>query len=143
MLGGVVVGIGGLIDPRALGVGYDNIADMLHGGRLPAAAMLLLVVKAVIWAVALGSGTSGGVLAPLLIMGGGAGCGSGAVFCRRRVPASGRCWPWRDDGRHHAFAADGDVLRGGTDRQHACPAAADRGLRHGASVTVLLMRGRS
>jgi CIC family chloride channel protein len=70
MLGGVVVGIGGLIDPRALGVGYDNIAQMLHGGMPPASALLLLGVKAIIWAVALGSGTSGGVLAPLLIMGG-------------------------------------------------------------------------
>ncbi|HEY3912292.1 MAG TPA: chloride channel protein [Stellaceae bacterium] len=73
MLGGLVVGIGGLIDPHALGVGYDNIAQMLRGGTLPLAALLLLVVKAIIWAVALGSGTSGGVLAPLLIMGGGMG----------------------------------------------------------------------
>ncbi|HSU05916.1 MAG TPA: chloride channel protein [Acetobacteraceae bacterium] len=73
MLGGVVVGIGGLIDPRALSVGYDNIALMLQGGIVPASALLLLVVKAIIWSVALGSGTSGGVLAPLLIMGGGMG----------------------------------------------------------------------
>jgi chloride channel protein, CIC family len=72
-LGGLVVGIGGLIDPRALGVGYDNIAQMLQGGMPPASSLLLLAVKAVIWAVALGSGTSGGVLAPLLIMGGGMG----------------------------------------------------------------------
>ena len=97
MLGGVVVGIGGLIDPRALGVGYDNIALMLQGDMLPMAAFLLLVVKAVIWAVALGSGTSGGVLAPLLIMGGGMGAGL-ALSCLRRAPASGRCWrcarPW-------------------------------------------------
>ena len=73
LLGGLVVGIGGLIDPRALGVGYDNIAHMLLGHVLPAAAILILVVKATIWAVALGSGTSGGVLAPLLIIGGGLG----------------------------------------------------------------------
>jgi H+/Cl- antiporter ClcA len=73
MIGGVVVGIGGLIDPRALGVGYSNIAQMLQGQVLPASAMLLLAVKAVIWSVALGSGTSGGVLAPLLIMGGAIG----------------------------------------------------------------------
>ena len=72
-IGGVVVGVGGLIDPHALGLGYDNITEMLHGGTVPAAGLLLLVVKAVIWAVALGSGTSGGVLAPLLIMGGGLG----------------------------------------------------------------------
>ena len=73
ILGGLVVGIGGLIEPPALGVGYDNIAAMLVGGMVLKAALLLLVVKAVIWAVALGSGTSGGVLAPLLIMGGALG----------------------------------------------------------------------
>ena len=73
MLGGLVVGVGGRLDPRALGIGYDNIALMLGGGMPHASALLLLAVKAVIWAVALGSGTSGGVLAPLLIMGGGMG----------------------------------------------------------------------
>ncbi|KQU98027.1 chloride channel protein [Mesorhizobium sp. Root695] len=73
MLGGLVVGIGGLIEPHALGVGYDNIADMLDGRTLATAALILLVVKAIIWSVALGSGTSGGVLAPLLIMGGAMG----------------------------------------------------------------------
>jgi H+/Cl- antiporter ClcA len=73
LIGGLVVGIGGLIDPHALGVGYDNIAGMLQGDTLPKAALLLLVVKSIIWAVALGSGTSGGVLAPLLIMGGAMG----------------------------------------------------------------------
>jgi H+/Cl- antiporter ClcA/CBS domain-containing protein len=75
MLGGAVVGIGGLIEPNALGVGYQNISQMLQGHMLPAAAVLLLVVKALVWAVALGSGTSGGVLAPLLIMGGAMGIG--------------------------------------------------------------------
>ena len=89
MLGGVVVGVGGLIDPRALGVGYDNIAQMLQGGMLPASAMLLLAVKAIIWAVALGSGTSGGVLAPLLIMGG----GLGAALAHGLPAASPGFWP--------------------------------------------------
>ena len=73
MIGGLVVGLGGLIEPQALGVGYDNIAEMLRGDASPKAALLLLAVKAIIWAVALGSGTSGGVLAPLLIMGGAMG----------------------------------------------------------------------
>jgi H+/Cl- antiporter ClcA len=73
MIGGLVVGIGGVFEPQALSVGYDNIAGMLQGNVLPAAALLLLIVKAIIWAVALGSGTSGGVLAPLLIMGGAMG----------------------------------------------------------------------
>jgi H+/Cl- antiporter ClcA/CBS domain-containing protein len=72
-IGGVVVGVGGLIEPSALSVGYSNISSMLEGQMLPAAALLLLVVKAIVWSVALGSGTSGGVLAPLLIMGGAMG----------------------------------------------------------------------
>ena len=72
-IGGLVVGLGGLIDPRALGVGYPNIAHMLAGGLAGISALRLLVVKAVIWSVALGSGTSGGVLAPLLIIGGSLG----------------------------------------------------------------------
>ena len=70
MIGGVVIGVGGLIEPHALGVGYDNIAALLHGDLASTPALRLLVVKAIIWSVALGSGTSGGVLAPLLIMGG-------------------------------------------------------------------------
>jgi H+/Cl- antiporter ClcA len=80
MLGGLVVGIGGLIEPGALGVGYDTIAEMLRGDTLPAAAVILLIVKAVIWSVALGSGTSGGVLAPLLIMGGAMGTLLSVIF---------------------------------------------------------------
>ncbi len=89
MIGGLVVGIGGLIDPRALSVGYDNIALMLQGGIGPASALHLLVVKAIIWAVALGSGTSGGVLAPLLIMG---GC-LGAALAHILPAASSGFWP--------------------------------------------------
>ncbi len=72
-IGGVVVGIGGLIEPRALGVGYDSIAVMLEGGLAVQALVMLLVVKLVIWSIALGSGTSGGILAPLLIIGGAMG----------------------------------------------------------------------
>ncbi|QEH34641.1 H(+)/Cl(-) exchange transporter ClcA [Aquisphaera giovannonii] len=72
-IGGLAVGIGGLIQPRALGVGYDIIEDLLSGRYDTRLLAGLIVVKAVIWAVALGSGTSGGVLAPLLIMGGSLG----------------------------------------------------------------------
>jgi len=70
MLGGVVIGVGGLIEPHALGVGYDSIAALLHADLTSGPALRLLIVKAIIWSIALGSGTSGGVLAPLLIMGG-------------------------------------------------------------------------
>ena len=72
-LGAIVVGIGGLIDPRVLGAGYSSIEALLNGSLSLRAVAMLLVVKAVVWLVALGSGTSGGILAPLLIIGGAGG----------------------------------------------------------------------
>jgi len=72
-LGGLVVGIGGHFQPHALGVGYDVISGLLNGRFLVITALMLLSVKLIIWAISLGSGTSGGVLAPLLIMGAGLG----------------------------------------------------------------------
>jgi CBS domain-containing protein len=72
-LGGLVVGIGGFFFPRALGVGYDTIGDLLGGSVAIGTLLGILVVKSIIWSVALGSGTSGGVLAPLLMMGGALG----------------------------------------------------------------------
>ncbi|MGZ5269235.1 MAG: chloride channel protein [Ramlibacter sp.] len=72
-IGGLAVGLGGYLQPRALGVGYDVIGDLLHNHLALGVVLTLLVVKAVIWVVALGSGTSGGVLAPLLMMGAGLG----------------------------------------------------------------------
>ena len=68
-LGGIAIGLGGLLCPRALGVGYDTIEALLRGAIAPRDALLLVAVKWTIWAIALGSGTSGGVLAPLLMMG--------------------------------------------------------------------------
>ena len=73
-IGGLVVGLGGWLEPRALGVGYDVIGDLLNNHLVLATVAALLLVKTVIWAVALGSGTSGGVLAPLLMIGTGLGC---------------------------------------------------------------------
>ena len=72
-IGAVVVGIGGLFDLRVLGAGYGSIQDLLNGSLVVRAVLLLLIVKAIVWLVALGSGTSGGILAPLLILGGCAG----------------------------------------------------------------------
>jgi CIC family chloride channel protein len=72
-IGAIVVGIGGLFDLRVLGAGYDVIQSLVDGNLLVKAVLLLLVVKAIVWLVALGSGTSGGILAPLLILGGCAG----------------------------------------------------------------------
>ncbi|MBV8859509.1 MAG: chloride channel protein [Acidobacteria bacterium] len=72
-LGGLFVGIGGFFEPRVLGVGYDTIHGLLRGEIVGAALVGLLIGKSLVWSVALGSGTSGGVLAPLLIMGGALG----------------------------------------------------------------------
>jgi len=72
-IGAIVVGIGGLFDIRVLGAGYGSIQALLDGNLVVKAVVLLLVVKAIVWLVALGSGTSGGILAPLLILGGCAG----------------------------------------------------------------------
>jgi CBS domain-containing protein len=54
-------------------VGYDTIADLINGHLVGGFLLGLAITKALIWAIALGSGTSGGVLAPLLIMGGSLG----------------------------------------------------------------------
>jgi chloride channel protein, CIC family len=72
-IGGVAVGLGGLVFPQALGVGYDTIGALLQGNVTGHIILGVLLVKWFIWAVSLGSGTSGGVLAPLLMMGGALG----------------------------------------------------------------------
>jgi CBS domain-containing protein len=70
VVGGVGFALVGLVVPRALGVGYDAIGDVL-GGKLAAGTVAaLLVAKLLAWWIALGSGTSGGTLAPLLLIGG-------------------------------------------------------------------------
>jgi H+/Cl- antiporter ClcA/CBS domain-containing protein len=68
-IGGLAVGIGGLIFPQALGVGYDTIQSLLQGDVPRGIIAGVLLVKSTIWIISLGSGTSGGVLAPLLMMG--------------------------------------------------------------------------
>lgn len=73
MIGGIGVGLGGLIEPQALGVGYDFIGNLLSGDVTLREVELVLVVKTVIWIIALSSGTSGGILAPVLILGGALG----------------------------------------------------------------------
>jgi H+/Cl- antiporter ClcA len=76
-IGGLVVGIGGYFQPKALGIGYDTIEALVQGRynrpELIWSLVALIAVKCLIWSFALGSGTSGGVLAPLLMMGGAMG----------------------------------------------------------------------
>ncbi len=79
-LGGLVVGAGGLIEPRVLGVGYTTIGAELAGTLALGTLAVLLLVKLAVWAIALGSNTSGGILAPLLILGAALGGLLGAVL---------------------------------------------------------------
>ncbi len=87
-IGGLAVGLGGFICPRALGVGYETIDGLLRGALPVREIVTLMVVKWVIWSIALGSGTSGGVLAPLLMIGSALGSLAGLV-----LPSAGvGCW---------------------------------------------------
>jgi len=72
-VGGLAVGLGGIVFPQALGVGYETIGALLQGSVPVRVIWGILLVKSFIWAFSLGSGTSGGVLAPLLMMGGALG----------------------------------------------------------------------
>ncbi len=69
-LGGVAVGVCGWLEPRSLGIGYNNLTDLLTGSLTLRAAAVLCLAKFVSWAISLGSGTSGGTLAPLMTVGG-------------------------------------------------------------------------
>ena len=91
-IGGLVVGVGGYFQPRALGIGKDVIDGLVHGefaGSLLAVLLPLLLVKCLIWSTSLGSGTSGGVLAPLLMIGGGVGALVGSFL----PGGDERLWP--------------------------------------------------
>jgi H+/Cl- antiporter ClcA/predicted transcriptional regulator len=78
-LGGLVVGVIGLVSPHTLGVGYDNIEHIVNGSLFGRAALLLCLFKFVSWCISLGSGTSGGTLAPIFTIGGGLGSALGSV----------------------------------------------------------------
>ena len=84
-IGGVVVGIGGLIFPPALGVGYGVIQRLVTDDITWKLIIGVLLVKSFIWTFSLGSNTSGGILAPLLMIGGAMGA---AMGCRRRLKRS-------------------------------------------------------
>src|SRR5208337_3549819 len=68
-IGGIGIGVGGFFFPRGLGVGYDNISEVLRGNAPVALLLGLIVAKSLMWALSLSSGTSGGVLAPILMIG--------------------------------------------------------------------------
>ncbi len=73
LIGGLTVGVIGLIEPRTLGVGYGNIREILGGHFVGTALMVFCLLKFLSWSIALGSGTSGGTLAPIFTISGGLG----------------------------------------------------------------------
>jgi CBS domain-containing protein len=79
-IGGLIIGLGGLVEPRALGVGYDVIDQLLTGRATLGLIVGILTVKTLIWSLSLGSGTSGGVLAPVFMIGGALGAWEGMLF---------------------------------------------------------------
>ena len=79
-IGGVVIGLGGLVVPEALGVGYDVIQGELSGDISLSLVIGILLVKTLIWSLSLGSGTSGGVLAPMFMIGGALGALEAEIF---------------------------------------------------------------
>jgi len=79
-IGGLLIGVGGLIEPRALGVGYNVIDALLTGHAGLSLIVGILVVKTAIWALSLGSGTSGGVFAPVFMIGSALGAFLGHWF---------------------------------------------------------------
>jgi len=79
-IGGVIVGIGGLFFPQALGVGYDVIQKLVTDDTTWKLIIGVLVVKSLIWTFSLGSNTSGGILAPLLMIGGAMGVAMGHLL---------------------------------------------------------------
>ena len=76
-IGGVVVGVVGWLAPLTFGVGYGNIEDIVAGHFTVGALAFLCVMKFISWSVALGSGTSGGTLAPMFTIGGSLGALAG------------------------------------------------------------------
>ncbi|WP_263575560.1 chloride channel protein [Paenibacillus vietnamensis] len=98
-IGGIVVGIGGFVVPQVLGVGYNTIQGLMVGQIALSLALKILIVKTIIWAISLGSGTSGGILAPVLIIGGTLGEIMG-IFIHAPSPAA-----WSILGMASVFAA--------------------------------------
>lgn len=91
-IGGLIVGVVGYFSPRTLGVGYENITDLLSGNLTLQVILSLCILKFISWVIALGSGTSGGTLAPLLTIGGATGAllGMATIYL---FPSSGMTIP--------------------------------------------------
>jgi len=81
-IGAVAIGVVGYFSPKTMGVGYDNIKWLLQGGAPLAVMATLGLLKYISWSISLGSGTSGGTLAPLFTIGGALGAVLGGLVLR-------------------------------------------------------------
>ena len=81
-IGAVFLGVIGYFQPAVLGIGYDNITHIINGELVGVALLVFVIAKFVAWAIYLGSGTSGGTLAPLFTIGGGVGALLGSSVAR-------------------------------------------------------------
>ena len=86
-IGGLAVGIIGFFVPRVLGVGYDTISDILNARLALSALLLLMVFKSLALIISLGSGTSGGLLAPMFMAGAALG-GAFAIIVNKIIPGA-------------------------------------------------------
>jgi chloride channel protein, CIC family len=86
VLGGLAVGVVGVFFPQALGVGAEHVRAMTAGKATLGFLAAMLVCKSIAWTVSLGSGTSGGVLGPLMLMGGALG---GTLACAADLLSAG------------------------------------------------------
>lgn len=91
-IGGLCAGLIGFFAPHTLGVGYENITQILSGDMAIKAVLILCILKLLSWAISLGSGTSGGTLAPLMTIGGALGVVLGFVMLKI-FPESGVTLP--------------------------------------------------
>lgn len=87
-IGALFLGVIGYLQPRVLGIGYENIADIINGQMVGTALAVFIVAKLLAWSIYLGSGTSGGTLAPLFTIGGGLGALLGAALAAAMPGAS-------------------------------------------------------
>lgn len=86
-IGAIAVGVVGYFAPYTLGVGYNNISSLLSGTLSIQLVLGLCLLKFLSWCISLGSGTSGGTLAPLLTIGGAFGVLLG-IAVQKIFPAS-------------------------------------------------------
>ncbi|HVM93611.1 MAG TPA: chloride channel protein [Terriglobales bacterium] len=87
-IGALGLGVIGYFVPRVLGVGYDTIGDILNGNLAWKLLLLVMIAKAAALVISLGSGTSGGLLAPMFMSSAALG-GMFAFTVDRIYPAAG------------------------------------------------------